>query len=80
MDAPGEIEIINRDRRKFWAHYTGMYNMRNGTYRYRVDLPEHVELSMVIIDVTGAELRRYIHNKKPIMILTHNERHTGIGS
>ena len=78
MIPPGEIVMINANGRKFKAHPSHrenfttfqteyLYNPAKATFQYRVQIPG-ILISMVVIDVSEAELRRFVNTGKPVLI------------
>lgn len=60
---PGEIQLINRNGARLWAHYTGVHGILKDTYQYRLNSYE-----LVVVDVSGQELRDYCRTNRPIAI------------
>ena len=79
MIPPDEIQVINQDNKRFRA--TASFRM-NGTekewlfkpiinaFQYRVVIPG-MAFSMITIDVTCRELRKYLSTGKPVLIKPH---------
>lgn len=77
MIPPGEIRLINREGKKFTASPSTRINAKGETewlynpfkqaFQYRVNIPG-VLISMVTVDVTERELRKYLQNGTPVVI------------
>ncbi len=68
MSPPGEIRVINPvSRVVFKARPTGLYAPSKDAYQYRVMLPG-IEESLVVIDVTTAELVEFMFDSEPIPV------------
>lgn len=68
MIAPGEITMINREGKIFYANPTGLYDPVRQVFQYRVKIP-NVESSLVVVDVSKYELSRHIRFGTPVLIV-----------
>lgn len=75
---PGEIVMINTSGRKFKAHPSYrpnnrsmdieyLYNPAKAAFQYRVQIPG-IAISMITIDVSETELRKFVNTGKPVLI------------